>query len=435
MKRMPRLDIHNYELLFAQTQEQVRRTTISDRNKALILAYCDACLASNTCGRVRLIRIMGALTLFAQLVAKNFDALTREDVQRLVSQLLARQPPYTPETLGTYKAIFKRFMTWVVHPEDFPRVPAPPIVAWLTGHVRNKDKTRLDRAELLTPADIERVLQETPHPRDRALISVLWETGGRIAEIGNLQLKHVTSTEHGYVLDVDGKTGRRSPMIVGSAPALAAWMNQHPVRNDPEAPLWTRSFHGPPQLLRYGSIRNMLANHFKRAGITKRIYPHLFRHSRATYVLAGGLMTEAQAKKYFGWTPDSDQLATYSHLVDADANNAILRENKITPTAAPQEELRMQRCHQCNDANEPTAGYCRRCNAILDLKTAYAHQQVSTAKDQLFTSMFRLLVEKGLIDEAAKQVHDAGLGSTLKRLILDAKAAADAKTSLTTSRE
>jgi hypothetical protein len=40
-------------------------------------------------------------------------------------------------------------------------------------------------------------------------------------------------------------------------------------------------------------------------------------------------MTEAQAKAYFGWAPDSGQLATYAHLLASDANNAILRENNL----------------------------------------------------------------------------------------------------------
>lgn len=37
-------------------------------------------------------------------------------------------------------------------------------------------------------------------------------------------------------------------------------------------------------------------------------------------------------------------------------------------------------------------------------------------KEELFTHMFKLMVDKGLVDEAAREIHDAGLGSTLKRL-------------------
>jgi len=47
----------------------------------------------------------------------------------------------------------------------------------------------------------------------RAFVSLLWETGARIAEIGNLQLKHLTKHPHGYLLDVNGKTGERNPLL------------------------------------------------------------------------------------------------------------------------------------------------------------------------------------------------------------------------------
>ena len=62
----------------------------------------------------------------------------------------------------------------------------------------------------LTPADIELLLRTCQNIRDKALIAILWETGGRISEIGNLQLKHIVKIQHGFTLDVLGKTGRRS---------------------------------------------------------------------------------------------------------------------------------------------------------------------------------------------------------------------------------
>ena len=412
-----RPDIHDYALKYTQTEAQVQHSEITDRNKALIFAYRDACLLHQTCGKTRLIRVMGALLMLARVAGKNFDTLTREDLQALVATIMAHQPPYSPETLGTYRAILKRFMTWVLAPDTFPTAPPPPGIAWLTGHVRRKDKHRLTRNELLTPDEIARVLGFTAHPRDTALISTLWETGSRIAEIGNLQLKHVATVEHGYTLDVDGKTGQRNVLVVSSAPALLAWLRIHPFRDDPEAPLWVQwQRRTQPCQLKYDRIRHLLIDLFGRAGIQKRVYPHLFRHSRATYVIASGLMTESQAKKYFGWAPDSDMLATYTHLMDSDANNAILRENNLVPKTSKVDTLQPITCFRCGYTNMPTAEQCAQCTAVLQLKKAYADQQLHEHKEQLFASMFKLLVEKGLIDEAARQVHDAQLGSLLKDL-------------------
>jgi ribosomal protein L40E len=243
------------------------------------------------------------------------------------------------------------------------------------------------------------------------------KTGCRIAEIGNLQLKHVMKGQHGYTLDMNGKTGRRSPIIISSAPYLTVWLQNHPFKDNPESPLWVHyQYTTTPEHLKYDSIRYLLIRYFERAGIKKPVHPHLFRHSRATYVLANGIMNEQQAKAYFGWTPASDMLATYSHLVDSDANDAILRENNLTPVQQKSQELQPVTCRICNEVNPPRAEYCTKCNAVLDLKKAYETQTMHDLKEELFVKMFQVLVQKGMVDEAAREIHDAGLGATLKRL-------------------
>ncbi len=106
------LDIHNYEEQIAGAQRQLMAAQISTRNKELILGYRDACLIKATCGKVRLIRVVGALSLFARMLNKDFDTWTKADVESLLTGLLTRQPPYSAETLSSYKAIIKLFMTW-----------------------------------------------------------------------------------------------------------------------------------------------------------------------------------------------------------------------------------------------------------------------------------------------------------------------------------
>lgn len=417
------IDIHEYEEQFTKTADQVRRSTISERNKSLIFGYRDACLLQQTCGKPRLVRAMSILLILARSLGKDFDQTTREDLERLVSSLLSHQPAYTPETLSTYKAILKRFYTWLESPSTFgSKAPAPPKVSWMTTHVRARDRKKLQRADLLLPSDIENVLAASRNSRNKAFIANLWETGGRISEIGNLQIKHAVPAEHGYTLDVTGKTGQRTPLVISSAPFLAAWLNDHPFKSDPDAPLWVHLAHRDhPVPLRYNRLRDLIIELFNQAGITKRVYPHLFRHSRATYVLASGLMTEAQAKAYFGWTPNSDQLATYAHLLASDANSAILRENNLVEQKKVADELKAVTCYRCHTMNAGTNDYCTNCNAVLNLKKAYEHQQLHDLKEELFTRMFKLMVEKGLIDEAAQSIHDAGLGTTLKRLAMHAK--------------
>jgi len=402
------IDIHNYARMYERAEAQITASDISQRNKDFIRNFCAACLLQQTCGKVRLIRTMGVLLLATRALGKDLDEATREDLQQLITRWMTKQPAYSVETLSTYKAILKRFYTWLANPAEFgSRTAAPPLVSWITTHVRAKDKKKLQRTELLIPADVQLVVETCRTLRDKALIAVLWESGGRIAEIGNRQIKDAVPAPVGYTLEVNGKTGVRSPLVVSSAPLLAQWLNNHPFKNDPEAPLWVRQQSIAPRPMLYAAIRKLIREYFHEAGITKRVYPHLFRHSRATYVLASGLMTEAQAKAYFGWTPNSEQLATYAHLLASDANAAILRENNLVEQKHVSDELKAITCYRCQELNAPTNDYCTKCNAVINLHKAYEHQQLHDAKENLLRSMFKVLVEKGLVDDAARSMTPA----------------------------
>lgn len=411
------LDIHHYGAKYERSLALVRASDLSARNKELILRYHDACLLQQTCGRVRLIRVLGVLLRHARALGKDFDVATREDLQQLVTSMLAQD--YTAETIGSYKGVLKRFYTWLDNPGEFgPKAAAPPIVRWITAHVRERDKHRLERHDLLLPAEIQRVIGICHNPRDQALLSMMWETGGRVAEIGNLERRHVTRGTHGFTLDLTGKTGKRSILIISSAPYLATWLNNHPFRDDPTAPLWVHyQYADRPRHVGYQAIRKLLVLHFRRAGITKRIYPHLFRHSRATHCLATGIMTEAQAKAYFGWTPSSDMLSTYAHLLASDANNAILRENHLTTTTPTDEDHSAPRvCAICRTLNKPDAAYCTHCVGVLDERKALLVGEVDTAREDLLRELCTLIVDRGLADDVARLVHRAGLSRGLQQL-------------------
>jgi integrase len=409
------LDIHDYDRMYASAERLVAKSALSQRNKDLIFGYRDACLIKNVCGRVRLIRAMGALLLLGRMLEKDFDQVTRRDAEALVARLLARRPAYSAETIGTYKAMFKRFMTWVANPDGFPDNNPSEAVAWIKCHVRRRDKHKLDRSSLLTPEDVDRLLAVCHHPRDTALVSVLWESGCRISEVGNLAVGKVTKDSYGYLLDVTGKTGARTPLIVGSAPHLTVWFNHHPWRTDQAAPLWAEVNYGVCRQMKYPAIRALLRRLLARAGLTKRVHPHLFRHSRATYLVASGLMNEQQVKAYLGWSPDSDMLATYAHLLTSDSNAAILRENRLAAPEQRAPDLVARPCPVCRELNPTNGEFCTRCGAPLQPGSLYT-QRTAAQQQAILADLLQLAMRSGVTDEVLNVVHKAGLGPTLREL-------------------
>ncbi|HEV7390773.1 MAG TPA: tyrosine-type recombinase/integrase [Burkholderiales bacterium] len=293
------IDIHNFDQQFAQALANLERLPISDRNKAFVRAYCDACLLRQVCGKVRLIRVVIIMGLLARQLQKDFDQVTRSDLEVVLGELLRRDPPYSAETISTYKKVLRRFLSYVFAPNDFPRVKTlPESIAWINGHIRPRDRPVIKRSDLLVPTEVEQLLRTCASIRDRAFVAVLWEAGPRVGEIGDMQLKHITRTEYGYAIDISGKTGRRTPLLVSSAPYLSAWLAAHPYANNPDAPLWVQK--AGPIPLSYDAFARLLQRLFRAARITKPCNPHIFRHSRVTYVLANAIMNEQQAKVYFG---------------------------------------------------------------------------------------------------------------------------------------
>lgn len=147
-------------------------------------------------------------------------------------------------------------------------------------------------------------------------------------------------------------------------------MNLHPLRDNPEAPLWVNigSTNHHKQIT-YPGIQKLLNTLFKKAGIKKRSNPHLFRHSRATFM--ANHLTEFQMNQYFGWIQGSDMPSTYVHMSGREVDNAILTMNGI-PIDKKKNEIIMQPkiCTRCDTINSFDSKQCNKCGCILDLKTA-----------------------------------------------------------------
>ena len=218
--------------------------------------------------------------------------------------------------------------------------------------------------ELLSEEEVLKLVNACDCLRDKALILTLCETGCRIGEILSLQINDVRFDDDGAILLVNGKTGMRRVRIIASAPKLVQWINNHPLKHDPEAPLWpilNGKNRGKP--LSYSSFKELLHKIAKKAEIKKRIYPHLFRHSRAT--LLANYLRETQLKQYLGWVQSSKMTAVYVHLSGRDVNDALLKLNRLKGKQLRDFILKVKICSKCGTKNSPDEKICIKCYAEL----------------------------------------------------------------------
>lgn len=252
--------------------------------------------------------------------------------------------------------------------------------------------------EILTQEEIMKLIKGAKYTRDKALISMLYESGCRVGELGNLLIKHIQFDKHGAVIMVDGKTGQRRVRIITSAPYLADWLNKHP-HMGPDNHLWASLPPNDGRLINYASIRRLICLTAKRVGIVKKVNPHAFRHARATHL--SNHLTEAQMKEYFGWTQDSSMASIYIHLSGRDVDNALLKLNGIAvEEESKTDSFKPIECSRCNYLNKPTDKYCSKCGLVIDVREALEIERMNKDKDKLLDILVndpdvrKLLIEK-----------------------------------------
>jgi site-specific recombinase XerD/ribosomal protein L40E len=287
------------------------------------------------------------------------DNITREEVERAMARV--EETDYSLEVKNQIKIVLKLFYKHRQgEDERYPRA-----VSW----IKTSNKTRKILPEdILSEAEVLKMIKNARCERDRAIIALLFDTGIRIGELLSLRVKDVTFGNEISHITVNGKTGMRQIPVIFSVPYLARYADTVEVSSSSE-PFWqTRNKSGSDRL-DYPAARKMIKDVTKRAKINKRIYPHLFRHSRASFY--ANKVTEQQLKAYFGWSGSSRMAATYVHLSGRDIDNAILGANGLKPKDEQTEPiLKVKPCQRCQERNPVDATYCVRCGGPLDIKTA-----------------------------------------------------------------
>ncbi len=354
--------LYDHEKSLKATEERIRASNISRSNKQLIFKFESYCFAEGL-SIARVLKHLTELKLLADMVGKDFRNMTRQEMMKLVEHI--ERMKRAERTKQDYKKLIRKFFKWMDKGD---------LVDWIK--ISRKDSKKLPE-DLLSEEEIEKLINACEHPRDRALVASLYESGARISELGNLKIKHVKFDQYGAVLIVDGKTGMRRVRIIFSSPYLATWLENHPFRDNPEAFVWVGiGTVGRNVPMQYGAIRMHLKRIAEKAGIKKRIHPHLFRHSRSTHLAKH--LTEAQMKQYLGWVQGSSMAAIYVHLSGRDVDNALLKMHGIVTDETKDVQMSPKQCTRCNTMNAPTTKFCSKCGLALDIKAALEIEEKSS---------------------------------------------------------
>jgi integrase len=354
-----------YGFTIKKEMERLDRTGIPSASKDAIRNFLNDIRVKDSLSDNRIYFYAVRLRKVAEIIPDGFLNPTTQDIKNVISEVAGRDhvngKRYSENTVEDYKIAVKRFYRWLLADDG----DIPDVVKWI------KKKRSINRNvkpdNMITEDEMAGILEACRNPRDRALFSLLYDSGCRVGEVMSLKLRDMEFDDYGLILSVTGKTGFRKVRVIGNSVAyMREWQNAHPHRDNDAAWLFcglTENNMNDP--MSYDDLHATLRKILKRAGITRRIYPHLFRHTRAT--ILASRVTEAPLEAQMGWVHGSRMTQTYVHLSGRDQDNAILKAYGIqVKEDKPIESQRPSLCPRCREPNDPKARFCWKCGMILD---------------------------------------------------------------------
>jgi tyrosine recombinase XerC len=212
----------------------------------------------------------------------------------------------------------------------------------LTGVVAPKRERRLPvilRKQDLT-AIIEAANEDTPLGlRNRAILELTYAAGVRLSEIVGLNVSHIDFDERTIL--VRGK-GNKERIVLFGDPAEDA-IRRYLTDGRPQLALSGEEalfVNRDGNRLSGRSIQQIVRKHALKAGLDKRVYPHLLRHSFATHLLDGGAELRVVQELLGHASASTTQIYTHvtgerqrETLEDAHAQLAKIQRKKLEESA------------------------------------------------------------------------------------------------------
>ena len=319
-----------------------------------------------TIGTRRIMKMVSNTRTLERLAGKPIeDVLQNMDDVHILAEKIAAPNGFTPATQSDLRLMLK--MLWKTangcHQLDRPRD-----VHWLKIGVARKDRKH---PKLISEDELNRMLK-VAGVRDRAIISLLYECGLRPSELLLLKKSDLDFMDKGVRIHVpEGtKTGARDILAGGNAePSLANWLNAHPIKKN-DALLFPSEYgRGNYRQMCVENLNKMIKTIAVKAGITRRIKTYDFRHTAAT--INAKFFSEAQLRKYMGWTQDSTMAAIYVDMSGRDTDDGVARKhNKPVEQVKNETKTEPKLCKRCGKTNMHDAEMCAYCGLSFDKEQA-----------------------------------------------------------------
>lgn len=240
-------------------------------------------------------------------------------VDRFTSELLQRRrpdgKPISPHSVHTYVRPVRQMLSWAVTMgEDVKAKPQLPMRA-------------KPLREVLTREEIDQMEAAVPSERDKLIIRLFGDCGLRREELTQLRAGDIVRSGRQAHLRVLGKFSRLRdvPLPPQLLRRLERFIDGLPTERSSDR-IFVSLRRGPVgeyEPLNPNGVFQVVKDASRRAGLNKRVFPHLLRHSWMTDMLRSG-MNPIQLSLIAG--ASQEVIAQhYTHLTKDDAYEAMIR--------------------------------------------------------------------------------------------------------------
>lgn len=225
--------------------------------------------------------------LMKSLQLKADEELLQVSRQQLIAYLVRlKQEGRASSTVARKLASIKAFYRFLTAERYIRRNPAEVLEAASRG---------LHLPKVLSVQEVERLLDEPnlgtlDGYRDKTMLELLYATGMRVSELVNVPVKNVDMKMQYVIVMGKGSKERMLPLGRTALHYLEHYLSVvRPQllhgKPDAAAELFVTGWGGPMTRERFYEI---IVAYGKSAGISKRVTPHMLRHSFATHLLNNG---------------------------------------------------------------------------------------------------------------------------------------------------
>lgn len=350
-----------------------RKYWVKNKTNLSYFKSLDKTFKANDLSYIRRLRLFRTFLIACHVFTKDLKNITEsKEMEDLMAY--AHQVNKSNKSKRDFVTDIKHLWKLLFPEKDQRGRPDPTIIPYVVRHLksgtdRSKEKLRGDK---MSYDEFEKLVQAfADDSRMQCLLTLQLESLGRPQELLYTRIKDVELCENyaKVFISEHGKEGTGFLRCVDSYFYLSKWLNEHPLRDDPNAFL----FLNTGRTNRYKQMKPTAANKLikdrcKRIKLNKPITLYSMKRNGVTFMRLSG-SSDIDIQHTARWTSNK-QLKTYDLSSQEDSfkidliKRGLMKPEKGYKQFAPSKK----QCVFCHEQNGIAESFCMNCKRPLDKK-------------------------------------------------------------------